>query len=141
MSVEVRVEAVIGDGPHARPGCHTVLALRWLMSDPLAVELTLTARPEHPALARGRWFVLRDALYDSLTAATGNGPVTLRPDAALDRVWFVFDRPGRPEHPVCVSIDRGVVAAFLEQTERFVAYGDEASGPAVDALLAEVLKA
>jgi hypothetical protein len=138
MAVEVRVEAVIDDGTHARPGCHTVLALRWLTSDPLAVELTLTARPAHPALARGHWVVLRDALYDALTAATGNGSVTLRPDASRARVWFEFDRPGRP---VCVSMDRGVVARFLQQTERFVAYGDEASGPAVDALLAEVLKA
>jgi hypothetical protein len=136
MAVVIGVEAVIDDGPHAGPGRHTVLELRWRMADPLALELNLTARPEHPALARGRWVVLRDSLHEALTTPTGDGVVKLRPDELRDRVWFELDRPGRP---ACVSVDRGVVRRFLQQTERYVAYGDEASGPAVDALLAEVL--
>lgn len=136
MAVEVTVEAVIDDGPHAGPGRHTVLQLRWTKADPLAVELILTARPEHPALARGRWVVLRDSLHEALGTPTGDGVVKLRPDELRDRVWFELDRPGRA---ACVSVDRSVVAVFLQQTQRYVPYGDEASGPAVDALLAQVL--
>ena len=136
MAVEITVEAVIDDGPHAGPGRHTVLQLRWRLADPLAVQLHLTARPEHPSLARGSWIVLRDSLHDALASPTGDGVVKLRPDELRDRVWFELDRPGRP---ACVSVDRSTVADFLAQTERYVAFGDEASGPAVDALLAEVL--
>jgi hypothetical protein len=136
MAVEVTVEVVIDDGPHAGPGRRTVLQLCWRMAHPLALELNLTALPEHPALARGRWVVARDSLHAALSEPTGDGVVKLRPDELRDRVWFELDRPGMP---ACVSVGRTTVAGFLAQTERYVPYGAEASGPAVDALLDEVL--
>lgn len=136
MAVEVTAEVVIDHDPHVGPGRHTVLELRWSSLDPLAVELLLTAFPEHPALVRGRWIVLRDSLQESLTSATGAGVVKLRPDEVRQRVWFELDRPGRP---ACLSVERAVVIRFLDETLGLVPYGTEASGPAVDALLHEVL--
>jgi hypothetical protein len=136
MAVEVSVQVVIDDGPHVGPGRHTVLKLSWTVTDPYAVGLHLTALPEHPALPRGRWVVLRDSLREGLTCPTGAGVVKIRPDDLRDRVWFELDRPGRP---ACISVPRALVAGFLSETERLVPCGEERSGPAVDALLERVL--
>ncbi len=114
----------------------TVLRFGWHPADPLAVTLLLTAQPDHPALPRGAWTVLRDILHYGLEEPTGDGEVRIRPDDARDRVWFELDRLGRP---ACVSVPRVTVRAFLERTEQAVASGDERSADAVDALLARLL--
>jgi hypothetical protein len=132
MSVEVSVEVVLDDGP----GRRTVLALAWQLTDPLAVRLHLTALPEHPALPRGRWVVLRDSLRSGLDHPVGDGAVKIRPDALGERVWFELDRPGRA---ACVSVPSPVLADFLAQTERYVASGEETCEQALDDLLARVL--
>ena len=134
----VTADVVIDDGGHAGRGRLTVLQLRWVATDPLAVELLLTAQPDHPALPRGQWVILRDFLRYGLDEPTGDGEVRIRPDELRDRVWFELARPGRA---ACVSVPREVARDFLERTEQCVPCGDERSAEAVDALLARLLAA
>ena len=115
----------------------TVLKLAWQAEDPYAVVLLLTAQPDHPALPRGRWVVLRDFLTYGLEQATGDGEVRIRPDELRDRVWFELARPGRA---ACVSVDRALVRDFLARTEQSVPRGEERSEAAIDALLERLLK-
>ena len=132
----VTVEVVIDDGGHSGRGRMTVLRLAWHADDPYAVELLLTAQPDHPALPRGRWVVLRDFLTYGLEQATGDGEVRIRPDELRDRVWFELARPGRA---ACVSVDRALVRGFLARTEQAVPRGEERSEAAIDALLERLL--
>ena len=57
---------------HLRPNHLTVLGLAWRREDPLAVRLTLAAQPDHPALPRGEWSVLRDFLRYGVEEPTGD---------------------------------------------------------------------
>ena len=132
----VTVEVVIDDGGHSGRGRMTVLQLAWRADDPYAVVLLLTAQPDHPALPRGRWVVLRDFLTYGLEEATGDGEVRIRPDELRDRVWFELARPGRA---ACVSVDRALVRDFLARTEQAVPRGEERSEAAIDALLDRLL--
>ena len=131
-------DVVIDDGGHSGRGRLTVLRLSWRQVDPLAVDLVLTARPDHPALPRGYWVVLRDFLRYALEEPTGDGEVRIRPDDVRDRLWFELARPGRA---ACVSVPREVVRDFLDRTEALVPTGEERSGAAIDALLARLLGA
>lgn len=133
----VTTQVVIDDGAHAGPGRHTELTLTWTPADPLAVQLELTAMPEHPALPRGRWVVLRDFLHYGLDEPTGDGAVRIRPDLVRDRVWLELDRYGRP---ACVSLPRPVLVAFLERTELAVPSGTERSDAALEDLLNRLLQ-
>lgn len=133
---EVFAQVVIADGGVSGRGRLTVLRFGWHADDPLAVTLRLSAQPDHPALPRGAWTVLRDFLHYGLTEATGDGEVRIRPDDVRDRVWFELDRLGRP---ACVSVPRVTVRAFLDATESAVPSGDERSEQAVDALLQRLL--
>ena len=127
---------MIDDGGSTGRGRITVLTLLWHPEDPLAVEILLVAQPDHPALPRGRWVVLRDFLRYGLDEPTGDGAVRISPDPARDRVQLALARPGRD---ATVSVPRGTVLAFLEQTERAVPCGSERSEDAIDALLARLL--
>lgn len=133
---ELSTSCVIADGGVSGRGRLTVLRLGWHPSDPLAVSVTLTAQPDHPALPRGAWTVLRDFLRYGLDEPTGDGEVRIRPDPARGRVWLELDRLGRP---ACVSVPRSTLTAFLDSTEEQVASGSERSDEAVDALLARLL--
>ena len=137
-SLPITAEVVIDDGGSTGRGRITVLTLLWRSEDPLAVELLLTAQPDHPALPRGRWVVLRDFLRYGLEEPTGDGEVRIRPDAGRDRVWLDLQRTGRAAH---VSVPRDTAREFLERTERVVPSGSERSGPALDELLARLLGA
>ena len=132
----VTAEAVIDDGGLSGRGRLTVLRLSWWASDPLAVELLLTAQPDHPALPRGRWVVLRDFLRYALHEPTGDGAVRLRPDEVRDRLWLELARPGRA---ACVSVARPFVRDFLSRTELAVPRGEERSDRAIDDLLERLL--
>jgi hypothetical protein len=135
MPPPITAEAVISDGGHTGRGHRTVLQLLWSPDDPLAVQVLLRAQPDHPALPRGRWVVLRDFLRYGLDEPTGDGEVRIRPDELRDRVWFELARPGRA---ACVSVPRDVVRDFLDRTDAVTPCGvDEA----VDALLARLLAA
>ena len=132
----VTAEVVISDGGHSGRGRRTVLSLVWSADDPLAVSLQLTAQPDHPALPRGEWVILRDFLRYGLEEPTGDGEVRIRPDELRDRVWFELARPGRA---ACVSIPRPVAQDFLDRTEQAVPCGAERSDEAVDRLLDRLL--
>jgi hypothetical protein len=129
----ITAEVVISDGGETGRGRRTVLQLVWEAEDPLAVQLVLTAQPDHPALPRGRWVVLRDFLRYGLSEPTGDGEVRIRPDELRDRVWFELARPGRA---ACVSIPREVAREFLDRTDTATPYDVE---QAVDALLERLL--
>ena len=135
-SAPVSVEVVIDDGGSSGRGRLTVLTMLWRPEDPLAVELHLTAQPDHPALPRGRWVVLRDFLRYGLDEPTGDGEVRISPDPARARVRLELARPGRD---ATVTVPRDTVLAFLEQTERSVPSGTERSEDAIDALLERLL--
>ncbi len=134
---EVTLDVVIDDTGHTGRGRLTVLRFSWHRSDPLAVRLLLSAQPDHPALPRGAWVVLRDFLRYGLEEPTGDGDVRIRPDALRDRVWLELERYGRP---ACVSAPRPLVTAFLEATEQQVPCGGERSDEALDALLSRLLR-
>jgi hypothetical protein len=134
----VSVEVVIDDGGSTGRGRITVLTLLWHPDDPLAVEILLVAQPDHPALPRGRWVVLRDFLRYGLDEPTGDGEVRIRPDPARARVQLQLARHGRDAR---VSVPRPTVLAFLEQTEQAVPCGSERSEEAIDALLTRLLGA
>jgi hypothetical protein len=133
---EISVCVVVADGGASGRGRMTLLRLAWSPSDPLAVELRLSAQPDHPALPRGSWTVLRDFLHYGLEEPTGDGSVRIRPDEARDVVWLELHRHGRP---ASVSLPRLTVRAFLASTEEAVPSGEERSDEAVDALLARLL--
>ena len=135
--LEVTLDVVIDDSGHTGRGRLTVLRLAWHRDDPLAVRLLLSAQPDHPALPRGSWVVLRDFLRYGVEEPTGDGDVRIRPDALNDRVWLELERYGRP---ACVSAPRGLVEAFLDATEQQVPCGDERSDEALDALLTRLLQ-
>ena len=136
-SPQVAVEVVVDGGGSSGRGRLTVLTLAWSQEDPLAVVLLLTAQPDHPALPRGRWVVLRDFLRYGLTTRTGDGEVKILPDEGRDRVWLELARGGRP---CCVSLPRAKVTEFLDATERLVPSGEERSAAAVDALIDRLLR-
>ncbi len=134
---QVTVEVVVDGGGASGRGRLTVLRLVWSQDDPLAVLLLLSAQPDHPALPRGRWVVLRDFLRYGLTTRTGDAEVKILPDEARDRVWLELARGGRP---CCVSLPRTTVAEFLDATELVVPSGAERSEAAVDELLERLLR-
>lgn len=133
----VTLDAVIEDGGHSGRGRLTVLRFSWRPDDALAVGLLLSAQPDHPALPRGRWVVLRDFLRYGLDECTGDGAVRIRPDEVRDRVWFELERYGRP---ACVSVARDRVRGFLDRTEEKVPCGGERSDDALEDLLARLLQ-
>ena len=132
----VAVEVVIDDGGSSGRGRMTVLTLLWRPEDPLAVEILLVAQPDHPALPRGRWVVLRDFLRYGLEEPTGDGAVRISPDLARDRIQLELARPGRDAR---VSVPCATVRDVLAETERAVPCGSERSEEAIDALLARLL--
>ncbi len=134
---DVTLDVVIDDAGHSGRGRLTVLSFAWRPSDPLAVALVLSAQPDHPALPRGTWVVLRDFLRYGLTEPTGDGSVRIRPDLLRDRVWLELERYGRP---ACVSVSREQVAAFLDRTEERVPCGGERSEAALEDLLDRLLR-
>jgi hypothetical protein len=113
-----------------------MLRLAWRRDDPLAVVLLLTAEPDHPALPRGRWVVLRDFLRYGLEEPTGDGDVRLRPDAGGTRIVIELVRAGRP---ASVSIPASTVRRFLDATEDIVPAGEERSSEALDAVIERLL--
>ena len=134
----VTAEVVVADG-HATGRQHrTSLRLSWYAGDPLAVHLLLTAQPDHPALPRGRWTMLRDFLRYALSHPTGDGDVRARPGA--DRASVVLDlmREGRT---VTVRMPSELVRNFLDATEAVVPAGDERSREELEELLVRLTTA
>ena len=131
---DVAVEVTVRAGDTARPRA-LVLRCRWRAADPMAVQLELGARPDHPSLPGGRWTVLRDFLRYGLETATGDGDVRLEPGPGT--LVLTLDRLSRP---VVVALPRALAVAFLDATEQAVPSGAEECGTAVDDLVARLLR-
>lgn len=116
-------------------GHATLLELTWTAEDPLAVTLTLSARPDHPALPRGEWAVLRDFLRYGVETATGDGMVHIAP-ADPGRVRLSLRGDVRP-YAFCIP--SAVLLAFLDETDAVVPTGDEASDDDLDRLIDRLL--
>jgi hypothetical protein len=134
----VTLEVVIDDEGHSGRGRLTVLRFSWRPEDPLAVDLLLSAQPDHPALPRGSWIVLRDFLRYGLEEPTGDGAVRISPDADSGAVSIRLARDGRPAW-VRAPVD--IVRTFLDRTEAILPSGEESSEEALDALIKALLKA
>jgi hypothetical protein len=137
LSDEVSTQVVVDDGGATGRGRMTILRLHWRRSDPLAVSLLITAQPDHPALPRGSWVVLRDFLRYGIEEPTGDGDVRIRPDATGRKVVFELSRIGKPA-TVSVPVDQ--LRDFLDATEQVVPAGEEASEAALDALIERLLE-
>jgi hypothetical protein len=135
---EVVASVVVADGGLSGRGRITVLRFGWHADEPLAVSLRLSAQPDHPALPRGSWTVLRDFLRYGLDQPTGDGAVRIGPDADGARLRLELRDAGRPAG---VSVEQATVRAFLDRTEREVPSGSERSDDAVDALISRLLGA
>jgi hypothetical protein len=120
-----------------RPGERlTVLTLSWRMTDPLAVHLMVRSSPDHPALPRGSWVVLRDFLRYGLDEPTGDGEVRIQPDLSGQRVQLRLARAGRP---AWIDAPSTVVRSFLDQTDEFDPSGEARSADALDDVIAHLL--
>jgi hypothetical protein len=132
---EISAHVVVDDAGMSGHGHMTVLGLSWRRLDPLAVHVTLAAEPDHPALPRGEWDVLRDFLRYGIEEPTGDGAVRIRPDrdsmVALELVGEA--------RSYTVHVPAEVLAEFLDETERIVPTGCEADEAVLDALIARLV--
>src|SRR3954452_20621917 len=124
MLDDISVESVVEDGGSTGRGRITMLRLAWRREDPLAGVLLLTAEPDHPALPRGRWVVLRDFLRYGLEEPTGDGEVRISPEVEGGSVSIRLARDGRP---AWVSVPGDTLRAFLDRTEAILPSGEESS--------------
>jgi hypothetical protein len=115
-----------------------MLRLAWSRRDPLAVRLLLTAEPDHPALPRGCWAVLRDFLRYGCDHPTGDGLVRITPDAARRQVTIRLVDGGRASD---VHVPVELVRRFLDQTDEICPAGEERNDVAIDALIDRLLRA
>lgn len=134
----VTAELLVCDG-HATGRQHqTSLRLSWYTADPLAVHLLLTAQPDHPALPRGRWTMLRDFLRYSLSHPTGDGDVRARPELGTSGIVLELKRDGRS---TTVRVPAVLVRNFLDATEAVVPAGEERSAEALEEVIARLSRA
>jgi hypothetical protein len=130
LAVELAARTLAG-----RRGRLAIVRLSWRTDDPLAVQVGLLSQPDHPALPRGHWVVLRDFLRYGLDEPTGDGDVRFRPDGDLLRIELT--REGR----CCeVTIPSAPVHVFLDETDARVPSGSERPDAALDILLERLLE-
>ena len=103
----------------------------------MAVHLTVRSSPDHPALPRGSWVVLRDFLRYGLEEPTGDGAVRIQPDTLAQRVQLRLARTGKP---AWISAPCGVVRGFLDQTDGLDPTGEQRSAQAIDAVIDRLLE-
>jgi hypothetical protein len=132
----ISAHVVVDDAGMSGHGHTTVLDLAWCADDPLTVRLALSAQPDHPALPRGSWVVLRDFLRYGLEEPTGDGVVRIRPS---DDGLVVLELVGESK-PYLMHVPAAVVAEFLDATEEVVPTGNEAPDDVIDALIARLLQ-
>jgi len=133
---EITAHVVVDDSGMTGHGHLTVLGMSWSRRDPLAVRLTLSAQPDHPALPRGEWAVLREFLRYGIEEPTGDGDVRIRPNGD-GRVRLELLGEAKP---YAVHISALVLSDFLDETESVVATGAEADDEMMDALIARLLE-
>ena len=136
MGGDITAHVVVDDSGMSGHGHLPVLGLSWSREDPLAVRLTLAAQPDHPALPRGEWAVLREFLRYGLEEPTGDGDVRIRPEHD-GRVRLELLGEAKP---YAVHVPAVVLLSFLDETESVVATGAEADEEVIDALIARLLE-
>ena len=136
MEQAISTHVVVDDDGMSGHGHLTVLGLAWDAADPLAVTLTLSAQPDHPALPRGEWAVLRDFLRYGIEEPTGDGAVRIRPSED-GRVLLQLDSGPKS---YCVHVPADVICEFLDETETVVPTGAEGGDEVIDALIARLLE-
>lgn len=129
---------VVVDGACTGPNRTTMLRLGWSRREPLAVRLTLVPEPDHPALPRGQWMVLRDFLRYGCDHATGDGLVRIKP--ARDGGCVVMELVDG-KRSWCVRVPVELVQGFLAETETICPAGEERNDVAVDAVIDRLLRA
>jgi len=133
---EITAHVVVDDSGMSGHGHLTVLGMAWNRQDPLAVRLTLSAQPDHPALPRGEWAVLREFLRYGIEEPTGDGDVRIRPGED-GRVCLELLGEAKP---YAVHVQAMVLSDFLDETEAVIATGAEADDEMMDALIARLLE-
>jgi hypothetical protein len=135
MEGVVTAHVVVDGSGMTGHGHLTLLGLTWCKDDPLAVVLTLAAQPDHPALPRGEWAVLRDFLRYGIDEPTGDGAVRLGPDGdGRVRLELIGGTKTYVVHAPATMISE-----FLDETETVVPHGAEAGDDVMDALIARLL--
>jgi hypothetical protein len=135
VQAEIAAHVVVDDAGLSGHGHLTVLGLFWSADDPLAVRVTLSAQPDHPALPRGEWAVLRDFLRYGVEEPTGDGAVRIRPNQG-GRVLLEL---AGGQRRYALNIPADVLCSFLDETEAIVPAGQEADDAAIEALIARLL--
>ena len=135
MNGDISTQVVVDDRGMSGHGHVTVLGLSWRRDDPLAVHLSLDAHPNHPALPRGEWVVLRDFLRYGLEERTGDGAVQIQPDGD-GRVVLELHGDARPYR---LHVPATVLCDFLDATDAIVPTGDAAEDAVIDALIDRLL--
>ncbi|MDQ1695256.1 MAG: hypothetical protein QOJ03_609 [Frankiaceae bacterium] len=136
MESQISAHVVVDDAGMSGHGHMTVLGLSWQRDDPLAVRLSLAAQPDHPALPRGDWVVLRDFLRYGLEEPTGDGAVRISPGTGGQ---LILQLHGEAK-PYTVHVPADVVCDFLDATETIVPAGAEADDAVIDALISRLLE-
>lgn len=136
MTDDVTASAIV-DGGCTGPNRTTMLRLAWSRKNPLAVRLLITAEPDHPALPRGQWAVLRDLLRYGCTHPAGDGLVRVRPDRAGRVVLELVDGT----RACVVHLPVETITRFLDATEEICPSGEERNDAAIDALIDRLLDA
>jgi hypothetical protein len=140
MTETVSCEIVLGDGRPWRKHL-PVLRLSWADSDPLAVVVVVGARPPHPALLRGRWVVLRDALRAVLAPDGGPQAPARAGHVSMSRQDEHVTLTLRSASlPCVVTVPAGPMRDFLAGTDAVVPPGRESWTPALDAEIARMLQ-
>jgi hypothetical protein len=133
----ITAHVIVDDSGMTGHGHLTLLGLTWRREDPLAVVLSLSAQPDHPALPRGEWMVLRDFLRYGLEEPTGDGAVRIRPAGDGSRVLLELlgEAKTYAVHAPC-----SMISDFLDETETMVPHGAEAGDEVMDALISRLLE-
>ena len=135
MTESVSAEFLVDAGQPGRTR-RTMLHLDWLQDDPICVHVRLSTLPDHPALPRGSWQVLRDFLRYGLDEPTGDGAVRISPKRGGKLVRLDLSIDGRMNS---VDLPRAMLLDFLNATERVVPSGADGEAAAIDALVARLL--
>jgi hypothetical protein len=133
---QISAHVVVDDAGMSGHGHMTVLGLSWHRDDPLAVRLSLSAQPDHPALPRGEWAVLRDFLRYGVEEPTGDGVVRIRPGEPGE---VVLELMGDAK-PYVMHVSADILCDFLDATEAIVPTGSEAPDDVMDALISRLLE-
>jgi hypothetical protein len=139
----VRLDVVIAAPTNGRSRCID-LSMTWRPEDALSVFLEVSARPDHPALPRGNWVVLRDFVRYGLEEATGDGDVRLRPDRSgldhPDESFVVHIELARRGRPYVLAVPGPLLADFITETERQVPVGEERSNELLEEFIDRLLR-